>query len=88
MPRRAPEYPQVVVERFLTQGSLERSYTDAPYRGNILLRAGQLHERAGNRELAMARYSELTRLRAKADPDYQPKLQEARRRLQALRGDG
>jgi len=51
-------------------------------------RLGEIYEARGNRQLAANRYAALVDLWEDADPELQPVVAEARRRLGILAGEG
>ncbi len=73
-----------VYERFLARPNLLRDEVDGWHRPRILFRLGELHERRGDRTRAADYYSQFAELWRGADPELQPRVAEARRRLAAL----
>ena len=74
----------VVYERYLRTRWLRRVEGDGWYRPRILFRLGELYEQRGDRGRAADYYSQFAELWRGADPDLQPRVAEARRRLAAL----
>lgn len=77
---------RVVYERFLTTPELGRMFYESFARAPILVRVAELHEDAGDHELARQRYTEFLRLWARADPELQPRVEAVRRRIAPLEG--
>jgi eukaryotic-like serine/threonine-protein kinase len=75
-------------ERYLETPYLGRLATDVVWRAVVLERLGALHEARGDREQALRRYAELTRLWARADAALQPRVEAVHRRIAALQGAG
>jgi tRNA A-37 threonylcarbamoyl transferase component Bud32/tetratricopeptide (TPR) repeat protein len=73
-----------VYERFLTTRWLRRAAADGWHRPRILFRLGEIYEQRGDRARAADYYSQFAELWRGADPDLQPQVAEARRRLAAL----
>ena len=71
-------------EAYLDTPVLFRVYFDAAFRGSMLERLGQLHDQAGDLERAQRYYAEFVELWADADPDVQPRVQAAQRRLEEI----
>jgi DNA-binding SARP family transcriptional activator/tetratricopeptide (TPR) repeat protein len=71
-------------ERYLETPHPDRVGVDAIYVPRILRRLGALHEAKGNREKAIDYYSRFVELWKNADPELQPRVVEARRRLARL----
>jgi DNA-binding SARP family transcriptional activator/Tfp pilus assembly protein PilF len=84
---RQPDSAIVAYERFLGTHFMNRLWYDAEWRGPILERLGQLHEARGDRDRAAEHYTEFIELWRDADPELQPRVREARRRLAALGGE-
>jgi tetratricopeptide (TPR) repeat protein len=61
-----------------------RTNTDRFYLGPVLLRLGELFENAHDTVRATEYYGRLVTLWAKADPELQPRVAEARRRIEEL----
>ncbi|HEU5171785.1 MAG TPA: protein kinase [Gemmatimonadales bacterium] len=71
-------------ERYLARGWLARHETDGWHLPRILFRLGELYETRGDRVRAADYYSQFAELWRECDPDLQPRVREARRRLAAL----
>ena len=71
-------------ERYLAKTSQTRINTDISNLPPVLLRLGQLYEAKGDFGKAASKYSEFIMLWQHADPDLQPKVQDAKRRLLAI----
>ncbi|MEO5509527.1 MAG: hypothetical protein ABIS27_02795, partial [Longimicrobiales bacterium] len=82
-----PDSALVHFERYLN-ATEPSQYQQALYRVNDLIAVAQLHESAGDTAKAIARYSEVWTLWKKADPELQPRLEQVRTKLLALRGKG
>jgi eukaryotic-like serine/threonine-protein kinase len=65
---------------------MNRLWYDAEWRVFVLERLGQLHEARGDRARAAEHYRVFIELWRDADPELQPRVREARRRLVALPG--
>ena len=74
----------IAFERGLDGPDLFRWIWDPRWRPGILKRAGELHEARGNRERAVARYTEFTELWKNADPDLQAVVSDVRQRIARL----
>ncbi len=74
-------------QRYLDTPFLGRLPLDAMWRARALYRLGELYEERGNRVKAADRYAEFVKLWKLADPDLQPKVAEAKQRLEALSGE-
>ena len=72
-------------ERYLETPQLIRFGHDAVYLSHILQRLGALYEAKGDRTRAIANYERFVELWRTADPELQPRVAEARRRIQLLR---
>ena len=83
-----PDSARAVYDRFLTERHYNRLATDPLWRPIVLLRAGELHEAAGDTARAVERYGEFVRLWEDADAELQPRVEAIRRRLLALQGRG
>ncbi|HET8622879.1 MAG TPA: tetratricopeptide repeat protein, partial [Gemmatimonadales bacterium] len=71
-------------QRYLDTPFLGRLPLDALWRARTLYRLGELYEERGDRVKAADRYAEFIKLWKRADPDLQPKVTEAKQRLEAL----
>jgi DNA-binding SARP family transcriptional activator/tetratricopeptide (TPR) repeat protein len=80
-----PDSAIAVYERYLRTPFAFRLFYDAEWRAPVLERLGQLHETRGDRARAAAHYRRFVELWQDADPDLQPRVREARRRLAAMR---
>jgi tetratricopeptide (TPR) repeat protein len=74
-------------QRFLDTPFIGRLPLDAVWRARVLYRLGELYEERGDRVKAADRYAEFVKLWKHADPELQPKVTEAKRRLEALSGE-
>ncbi|HEU5183009.1 MAG TPA: protein kinase [Gemmatimonadaceae bacterium] len=81
-----PDSAIAAYERYLRQPLWNRFMRnlDAFWRAHTLRRLGALYEQRGDTGKAVDYYSELVSLWKDADPDLQPRVAEARRRLEAL----
>jgi eukaryotic-like serine/threonine-protein kinase len=79
-----PDSVIVIYERFLATPAFARLAEDANSRGPILERLGQLYEARGNHARAAEYYGQFIELWQDADPELQPRVREARRRVAAL----
>jgi hypothetical protein len=61
-----------------------RLFSDAHWRAPVVERLAQLHEARGERARASEYYRSFIELWQDADPELQPRVREARRRLAAL----
>ena len=73
-----------VYERFLSARWLRPIDAGGWHRPRILFRMGELYEQRGDQARAADYYSQFAELWRGADPDLQPRVAEARRRLAAL----
>jgi tetratricopeptide (TPR) repeat protein len=62
------------------------SVTELPLRALSHLRQAELHERLGDRDQSAAHYAQFLALWRDADPEFQPLVDDARRRLARLTG--
>ncbi len=74
-------------QRYLDTPFIGRLPLDAMWRARVLYRLGELYEERGDRVKAADRYAEFVKLWKRADPDLQPKVTEAKQRLEALSGE-
>jgi eukaryotic-like serine/threonine-protein kinase len=81
-----PDSARTAYERYLTAPMLGRANVEAFHRPAALVRAAELHEAAGDLDLARQRYAEFLRLWNDADPELQPRVEAIRRRLAAVEG--
>jgi tetratricopeptide (TPR) repeat protein/tRNA A-37 threonylcarbamoyl transferase component Bud32 len=70
--------------RYAGMPGTDRPFVDSYYLAPTLFRLGELYESAGDTAHASAYYSRFVDLWASADPDLQPRVAEARKRLAAL----
>jgi tetratricopeptide (TPR) repeat protein len=73
-----------VYERYLKTPWLFRAGYDAAFRGPTLERLAELYDERGDGATAARYYAEFVELWSGADPELQPRVESARRRLQAL----
>jgi tetratricopeptide (TPR) repeat protein len=73
-----------VYARYAAGSQFGRLATDAVYLGPSLKRLGELYEEKGDRDNAAKAYARLVELWKNADPELQPHVTEARRRLEKL----
>jgi tetratricopeptide (TPR) repeat protein len=73
-----------VYARYAAGSEYGRLGTDATYLGPSLKRLGELYEARGDRDNAARAYARFIELWKDADPDLQPQVAEARRRLSKL----
>lgn len=71
-------------ERYLETPQWIRISLDAQYRSRILQRLGELHAAKGNRAKAIEYYGRFVELWRNADPELQPQVAAARRRIGSL----
>lgn len=72
-------------ELYLETPQLTRFSHDAVYLAHILQRLGALYEAKGDRAKAIEHYERFIQLWRNADPELQPRVAEARRRIELLR---
>jgi DNA-binding SARP family transcriptional activator/tetratricopeptide (TPR) repeat protein/TolB-like protein len=75
-------------ERFLHTPFFYRIFSDAHWRATAVERLGRLHEARGDHTRAAEYYRSFIDLWQDADPELQPRVREARRRLATMEGDG
>jgi tetratricopeptide (TPR) repeat protein len=73
-----------VYARYAAGSDYGRLNTDATYLGPSLKRLGELYEEKGDRDNAAKAYARFIELWKNADPELQPHVTEARRRLEKL----
>lgn len=73
-----------VYERYLAARDLDRIPTDAIFRAGVEKRLGELYEARGDTVRATDHYGRFVDLWKNADPELQPQVAEARRRMDAL----
>ena len=71
-------------ERFVTDKTFYRLDLDAEYLAGTYKRLGELYEAKGDKAKAIAYYQKFVDLWKNADPELQPQVAEARRRLARL----
>jgi tetratricopeptide (TPR) repeat protein len=79
-----PDSALATYERYVTMASLNRNEADLISRGPALFRLGELYEATGDRAKAADYYGQFVVLWKHADPELQPRVVEAKRRLAAL----
>jgi len=72
-------------ERYVNTPNAAHISQDRWHLARILNRLGQLHESKGNRDAAIRYYERFVNLWANADPELQPRVASARRRLLRLK---
>ena len=75
-------------ERYLETPQLIRFSHDAVYLAHILQRLGMLYEAKGDRAKAVGYYARFVELWRTADAELQPRVAQARRRIELLRDSG
>ena len=80
-----PDSAIVHFERFVGGLSAGRHTVDASYLAGVRRRLGELYEAKGDNQRAASNYIAFIELWKNADPELQPKVQEARRRLARLK---
>ena len=75
----------VMYERFVESPNSSHLAEDRFHLAPILARLGELHEARGNRQQAIRHYARFVELWKRADPELQPRVADARRRLERLR---
>jgi DNA-binding SARP family transcriptional activator/uncharacterized protein HemY len=83
-----PDSAIAVYERYLRTPFAFRLFYDAEWRAPVLERLGQLHEAHGDHARAAEHYRSFIEVWQAADPELQPRVREARRKLTVLQGDG
>jgi tetratricopeptide (TPR) repeat protein len=76
-----------VYERYVTTPWLGRDETDWWGLGFVYERLGQLHAERGEADRAVEYYGELVELWENADPELQPRVEQARREMTRLAGE-
>jgi hypothetical protein len=79
-----PESALAAYERYIGTTVLYRTEIDAEELARVLFRTAELYESRGDRSRAVERYSRFAELWANADPELQPRVAEAKRRLASL----
>jgi eukaryotic-like serine/threonine-protein kinase len=79
-----PDSAVVIYERFLNTPELERTAVDAGFLPAVHKRLGELYEAKGQRDKALAHYHVFLDLWKDADPELQPRVADAKRRLARL----
>jgi tetratricopeptide (TPR) repeat protein len=82
-----PDSALVLYEGYLTTPWMWRVIWDSYYLATIYERLGLLHERRGNRQRAIYYYGKLVELWQDADAELQPRVEAARRAIEALSPD-
>jgi DNA-binding SARP family transcriptional activator len=72
-------------EQYIETSQLDRLRYDAIYMPHILQRLGALYEEKGNRPKAIGYYKRFVGLWRTADPELQPRVTAARKRIESLR---
>jgi tetratricopeptide (TPR) repeat protein len=73
-----------VRERYLAVSSFGRTFWDDTVLGPALERLGQLYDEAGDRDKAVEYYARFVELWADADPELQPRVEAAQRRIDEI----
>jgi tetratricopeptide (TPR) repeat protein len=73
-----------VYERYVNTPLMFRVYSDMCYLPAAYERLGALHEQRGNRAMAISYYGKFAELWKDADPEFQPRVEAARRAIEAL----
>ncbi len=73
-----------VRERYLAISSFGRNFWDDTVLGSTLERLGQLYDEAGDREKAAEYYARFVELWRDADPELQPRVEAAQRRIDEI----
>ena len=76
-----------VYERYVTLPLFARAIADADYRGFAFERLGALYEERGHADKAVYYYGKLVELWQSADPELEPRVEAARRAIEALSPD-
>jgi eukaryotic-like serine/threonine-protein kinase len=82
-----PDSAVALYQRYLDTPFIGRLPLDALWRARVLYRLGELYEERGDRTRAADRYAEFVGLWKQADPELQPKVADAKQRLEALSGE-
>jgi DNA-binding SARP family transcriptional activator len=83
-----PDSAAAAYERYLSTGDPDRYVADAIWRAVVLRHLGDLHATLGDTTLAVSRLSQFVDLWSYADRELQPQVEQARRRIAQLRGQG
>ena len=75
-------------ERYLTTPELDRFEHDAVFYAGAHKRLGELYEARGDRDKAASHYARFVELWKEADPELQPRVQDAKQRLARLQAGG
>ena len=70
--------------RYAEMAGTDRQFTDRYFLAPTLFRLGELYENAGDAKRATEYYGRFVDLWSKADPDLQPRVADARARIEAL----
>ncbi len=73
-----------VRERYLATSSFGRTFRDPTVLGPALERLGQLYDEAGDRQKAVEYYAKFVELWRDADPELQPRVEAAQRRIDEI----
>ncbi|MEE9470453.1 MAG: tetratricopeptide repeat protein [Gemmatimonadota bacterium] len=73
-----------VRERYLATSSFFRTFWDSTVLGPALERLGQLYDEAGDRQKAVEYYAKFVELWRDADPELQPRVEAAQRRIDEI----
>jgi hypothetical protein len=79
-----PDSAAIVFEKYLSIPSHLRDNLDPIWRAHALEYVANHYDRAGNAEKARLYYAQFIELWKNADPELQPRVQAARRRLDQL----
>ncbi len=82
-----PDSALALYNRYLATPSQAKMFMDPAYLPRIWYRLGEIYESKGDKAKAADFYSRYIALRRNADPELQPQVTEAKRRLAALGGD-
>ena len=78
---------RAIYERYIDSPEMWRAFWDTFHLHRIYERLGQLYEESGNPEKAIYYYGKFVELWQDADPELQPRVEAARRAIQALSTD-
>jgi tetratricopeptide (TPR) repeat protein/tRNA A-37 threonylcarbamoyl transferase component Bud32 len=82
----APDSAAASYERYVTTPSVDRIWYDGRWLPSVLVRLGELYEAQGEQGKARHYYKRFVDLWKDCDPELQPQVAKARRRIQALEG--
>jgi hypothetical protein len=77
----------VIYWRYLTIPSMMRAQIDPIWLSRVYHRVAELAEARGDRATAVDMYQKYITMRRNADPELQPQVRDAKRRLAALQAD-